>query len=93
MSRLHSPHSPTSSPAPSSMSGNNKVSARVSMGPQARPGASNLALPSPRVGGQSGGARPTSELLASGGASMFQTPEGKWKVSSFQYHIMLTLLF
>ncbi|GJJ15311.1 hypothetical protein Clacol_009587 [Clathrus columnatus] len=61
------------------MASNNKVSARVSMGPQARPGAGNpsLALPSPRVGGQSGGARPTSELLVSGGASMFQTPEAE----------------
>lgn len=80
MSGLHPPRSPTSSPAPSSMATNNKVSARLSMGPQARAVSGNpasLALPSPRVGGQPGSARPTSELLVSGGASMFQTPEGK----------------
>ncbi|KAF8578573.1 hypothetical protein K439DRAFT_1648739 [Ramaria rubella] len=89
MSGLRASPSPTPSPAPGGNNntlnpnnGANKTSARASMGPQSRTsgnsGSPSLALPSPRPGGQSGGGRPTSELLASGGgAAMFQTPEAE----------------
>ncbi|KAH9480244.1 Protein VTS1 [Psilocybe cubensis] len=63
--------SPSPSPGPHE---NGKVSARQSMGPSSR-GTPTLAPASPRPGGQSS-ARPTSELLGSGGA-MFQTPEAE----------------
>ena len=62
------------------------------MGPQSRTSGAGsspaLALPSPRPGGQSGGGRPTSELLGGGGgAAMFQTPEGEIRA-----HLVANLL-
>ena len=62
--------SPSPSPGPSDAA---KISARQSLGPQAR-GTPGLPPASPRPGAQSH-ARPTSELLG-GGSSIFQTPEG-----------------
>jgi len=93
MSGLRASPSPAPSPAPGGATNNsnsnnntstssNKTSTRASMGPQSRTSGAGsspaLALPSPRPGGQSGGGRPTSELLGGGGgAAMFQTPEAE----------------
>ncbi|KAM6494299.1 hypothetical protein JOM56_010660 [Amanita muscaria] len=63
--------SPSPSPGPNEAG---KISARQSMGPQAR-GTPGLPPASPRPGAQSH-ARPTSELLGSG-HSIFQTPEAE----------------
>ena len=65
------PPSPSVSPRPN-VSGENKNS-RQSMGPTSRNNA-GLTVGSPRPGGVSGSARPTSELV--GGNGLFQTPEG-----------------
>ncbi|KAF8531993.1 hypothetical protein JB92DRAFT_2781115 [Gautieria morchelliformis] len=72
----------SSTPTPTSNTTSTKTSTRASMGPQSRASGAGssptLALPSPRPGGQSGGGRPTSELLGGGGgAAMFQTPEAE----------------
>lgn len=64
--------SPSPSPGPFE---NGKANSRQSMGPSAR-GTPGLAPASPRPGAGSG-ARPTSELLGSGSAVMFQTPEAE----------------
>ncbi|RDB18949.1 Protein VTS1 [Hypsizygus marmoreus] len=66
--------SPSPSPGPNE---NGKANSRQSMGPSAR-GTPGLAPASPRPGAGAGsGARPTSELLGSGSAGMFQTPEAE----------------
>jgi len=70
-------HRPSVSPSPSP--GPDRTTARQSMGP-AR-GTPNLAPASPRPGAPTG-ARPTSELLGTGGMS-FQTPEGGWQTLIF----------
>lgn len=63
------PPSPSISPAPNGAVKN----ARASMGPSRN--AQGLSLNSPRPGGMPGSARPTSELLGTGG--FHQTPEGR----------------
>jgi hypothetical protein len=69
------PPSPSISPAPNGTVKN----ARASMGPSRN--AQGLSLNSPRPGGMPGSARPTSELLGTGG--LHQTPEGKGHSSQF----------
>ncbi|PFH54042.1 hypothetical protein AMATHDRAFT_53832 [Amanita thiersii Skay4041] len=66
---------PSTSPSPSPVPNDGKISARQSMGPSAR-GTPGLAPASPRPGGGQLNARPTSELLGSG-SSIFQTPEAE----------------
>ncbi|KAG5639908.1 hypothetical protein DXG03_002495, partial [Asterophora parasitica] len=67
---------PSSTPSPGPNE-NGKAASRQSMGPSAR-GTPGLAPASPRPGAGAGsGARPTSELLGSGSAGMFQTPEAE----------------
>ncbi|KAF5382505.1 hypothetical protein D9615_003061 [Tricholomella constricta] len=67
---------PPSTPSPGPNE-NTKASSRQSMGPSAR-GTPGLAPASPRPGAGAGSAaRPTSELLGSGSAGMFQTPEAE----------------
>ncbi|KAF9468686.1 hypothetical protein BDZ94DRAFT_1304441 [Collybia nuda] len=70
---LRPPSSPSPSPGPNE-NGKNAHS-RQSMGPSAR-GTPGLPPASPRPGGGPS-ARPTSELLGSGSAGMFQTPEAE----------------
>ncbi|KAF9533180.1 hypothetical protein CPB83DRAFT_845997 [Crepidotus variabilis] len=65
---------PSVSPSPSPGPENGRATARQSMGPAAR-GTPTLAPASPRPGGPPS-ARPTSELLGTGGMS-FQTPEAE----------------
>lgn len=67
------PPSPSVSPRPNA-SGENKNS-RQSMGPTSRNNPVGLSVGSPRPGGVSGSARPTSELV--GGNGLFQTPEAE----------------
>ena len=71
------PPSPSVSPRPNA-SGENKNS-RQSMGPTSRNNTAGLTVGSPRPGGVSGSARPTSELV--GGNGLFQTPEGLFPYS------------
>jgi hypothetical protein len=67
---------PSTSPSPSPVSNEaGKTSSRQSLGPAAR--GAPLAPASPRPGAGPN-ARPTSELLGTGSAGMFQTPEGTW---------------
>ena len=66
---------PSPSPSPGPIE-NGKTIARQSMGPSAR-GTPGLAPASPRPGAGAGSTRPTSELLGSGSAGMFQTPEAE----------------
>lgn len=65
--------SPGASPGPTE---NGKAISRQSMGPSAR-ASPGLPPASPRPGAGAGSARPTSELLGSGSAGMFQTPEAE----------------
>ena len=71
--------SPSPSPVPIEAT---KTGSRQSLGPAAR--GAPLAPASPRPGAGPN-ARPTSELLGSGSAGMFQTPEGAWFVLSESY--------
>lgn len=76
------PPATSRSPSPANDSGR-AATARQSLGPSTR-GNGGLVPSSPRPGGISSNARPTSELL--GGSGMFQTPEGTCVVHHLFYY-------